>query len=303
MLLHHPADPRHGEVLRTGATVVHGGGGKGGGSQTSTTTSEPWSEQQFFLKDVFNEARKLHGDGVGQIVGPGETSRLAQQMTRNLALGGQPGLESALLENRRMMEGTGQDAFSEQLRAEARGDYLNANPYLDAMFDQAAGRVGTQFNSLFAGGGRTGSGSHAETLAGGLSDMATQIYGGNYAQERDRQQLAARTGLSGINQAIARQPGLESAQYLPTQMLGGVGAQEDSLAQARANLPWLNLGQYASLIQGGYGGTTTTTQPMYSNPAAGILGGASSGAGVGMMIGGPMGAGIGAGAGALLGLL
>ena len=301
---YHPADPRCGEVLRTGAPIVHGGGGKGGGSSTTVQKSDPWAGQQPYLQDIFGQAQRLFQAG-STIANPSADTLRAQQMQRSLALHGrQGGLPQAINANTAMMTGMGPDVHSRQLRREARGDFLNANPYLDAMFDQAAGQVGTQFNSLFAGGGRTGSGSHAETLTRGLADMATNIYGANYAQERDRQQLAARTGLSSINQAIGRAPTLQTAEYLPSQILGGIGAQQDVLAQARADQPWANLGRSGGLVQGHYGGTSTTTSPLHRNPAAGLLGGASAGAGIAGTLGlaTPWGAAL-TGAGALLGLL
>ena len=90
----------------------------------------------------------------------------------------------------------------------ASGSYLNANPYLNAQFNDAAGNVGEQFsntvlpglNQTFGAAGRTGSRSHTGAidaatgrLGDTLSGLATDIYGGNYAQERQNQLAAAGT--------------------------------------------------------------------------------------------------------------
>lgn len=281
-------------------------GGKGGGRSTTTTVqqADPWVGQQPFLRDVFGQAQRQYQQGGVPITPFSADTLQAQQMTRDLALGGQPGLDAALAANQNMVTGTATDPYSQQLQAEASGAYLNANPYLDAMFDQAAGRVTENVHSAFGGAGRFGSPAHQEGLSRSLADMATNIYGANYAQERDRQQLAARTGLSGINQAIGRAPALDQAQYMPAQLLGGVGAQVESMEQAQANQRANDLARYASLVQGAYGGTTTTTSPLYSNPAARLLGGGAAGAGIGSaMFADPWTIGGFALGGGLLGLL
>lgn len=71
------------------------------------------------------------------------------------------------------------------------GDYLNSNPYLDAMYNKAAGKVGANVAGYFSGKGRYGSGAHQGVLQEGLNNLATDIYGGNYNAERARQQSAA----------------------------------------------------------------------------------------------------------------
>lgn len=305
----HPANPRLHERLTLSGAVVHGGGKGGGGSTTTVQQADPWQGQQQYLRDVFGLAQDQFDRGTTIVPFSQDTLR-AQQMQRELIPGSQANLEMSNAANRNMMMGQGTDPYSRQLQAEASGAFLNANPYLDQMYNQAADQVTNRFHSAFGTSGRFGSPSHQRELAGGLADMATNIYGANYSQERDRQQLAARTGLSGVNQAIGRAPSLDQARFIPAQILGGVGAQTEGLQQAIANQPANDLARYAALVQGGYGGTTTTRGPGGSgvNPAAGLLGGAATGAGIAgalggpAAIGGPWTAGL-VGAGALLGLL
>lgn len=56
--------------------------------------------------------------------------------------------------------------------------------------------------------------------------------------------------------------------------LYNMGGNQQALNQQMINAPWQLLGNYSNLIQGNYGGTTSTSQPYYSNPMSGILGGA-----------------------------
>ena len=303
-----PGNPRSYERLTLFGATVHGGGKGGGGSSTTVQQSDPWEGQQPYLNTLFEQARQQLNRGSTVTPFSQDTLR-AQQMTRDLVNQGGT-LPTAANYNEALITGAGRTPFDTQLIHEARGDYLNANPYVDQMFNQAADQVTNRFHSAFGGAGRFGSPSHQRELAGGLADMATNIYGTNYAQERDRQQMAARTGLSSMHQAIGRAPQLDQAAYIPAQMLGGVGAQTESLQQTIANRPANDLARYAALIQGGYGGTTTTRGPSGGgvNPAAGLLGGAATGAGIAgafggpAAIGGPWTAGL-VGAGALLGLL
>jgi hypothetical protein len=113
----------------------------------------------------------------------------------------------------------------EQLTATAQGDYLTGNPYLDAQFQQASQQVGGQFQDItqpgitatFGGAGRTGGGLHGQQIQAAqgelsreLGDMATDIYGQNYQQERARQLAAA--GLLGEQDLGASAQSLQAAQ-------------------------------------------------------------------------------------------
>lgn len=86
------------------------------------------------------------------------------------------------------------------------GQFLNSNPYLDGMFNEAASAVTRNFQesvapglaSTFSNAGRTGSVAHQQAadaqqqqLGDTLSGLASNIYGQNYAQERQNQLGAA----------------------------------------------------------------------------------------------------------------
>lgn len=70
-----------------------------------------------------------------------------------------------------------------------QGDYLNNNPYLDQTFQNAANATRTQLSSEFAGQGRD-LGAALPARSEQLQHLASNIYGGNYQAERDRQMSA-----------------------------------------------------------------------------------------------------------------
>ncbi len=77
------------------------------------------------------------------------------------------------------------------------GRYLDpaSNPYLSQTYDAAARQITPRINSLFEASGRYGSGAQQGVLGQNLSDLATNIYGGNYNAERARQFGAAGTSI------------------------------------------------------------------------------------------------------------
>lgn len=91
------------------------------------------------------------------------------------------------------------------LQQSAGGSMLNSNPYVDQTYNRAAGEMTRNFreavapgiDSAYARAGRVGSNSYAtarntadRSLGTALGDLATNIYGGNYANERQLQQAA-----------------------------------------------------------------------------------------------------------------
>lgn len=140
-------------------------------------------------------------------------------------------------------------AGTDQMLKTVNGDYLNANPYLDATYKKAADQVGAGIDSRFSAAGRYGSGAHQGVLGTSLGNLATDIYGGNYQAERGRQSSA---------------------------MLGVPSYQTASTSALFAPL-----NQYKGLTTG-YGGGSQTN-PYFSNTAGGILSGALAGSQLGRM--------------------
>ncbi len=142
-------------------------------------------------------------------------------------------------------------AGNEYLQDVIGGDYLNSNPYIDAMFNRAAGQVSAGVNSQFSKAGRYGSGAHTGVLSESLGNLATDIYGKNYATERQNQQQAAALSPS-FGNSIINQPFLKGQ----------------------------NLLQGVNSIKGG-----TTSTPYFQNQLGDLLGGALGGAALGKLFG------------------
>jgi len=220
-----------------------------------------------------------------------------------------------------------------QVGQTAAGGFLNANPYQQAMMEAATRPLTQQFSqavlpgisSLYSRSGRLGSGAMeralgtaTEAYGRSLGDITANIAGTQYQQERGLQQQAqlAQSQLAGLA------PQFYSQQFLPSQTLAQVGAQQEAIAaqplqeqlaryQFGQQLPYQQLQGYLSSVYGtplGSYGTQTTNAPTYQNRGAGILGGGLAG-GLGgyalgqafPAIGGTYGALGGAALGGLLG--
>ena len=221
-----------------------------------------------------------------------------------------------------------------QVGQTASGGFLNANPYQQAMMEAATRPLTQQFSqavlpgisSLYSRSGRLGSGSMeralgtaTEAYGRSLGDITANIAGSQYQQERAMQQQAqlAQAQLAGAA------PSFYGQQFLPSQTLAQVGAQQEAIAaqplqeqlaryQFGQQLPYQQLQGYLSSVYGtplGSYGTQTTNAPTYQNRGAGILGGGIAG-GLGgyalgqafpNQIGGTYGALGGAALGGLLG--
>jgi hypothetical protein len=127
------------------------------------------------------------------------------------------------------------------------GGFLGSNPYLDQTFNQAALATQNQLASQFAGAGRNVDQSEG-LRSQQLNDLATQIYGGNYQAERDRQQ-----------QTLGMSPALGQAQYGGYDRLLGVG-------QSGSNA----LDQYLNRVGGNFGSSVKTSGG--GNVFGGLLG-------------------------------
>lgn len=282
-----------------------GGGGKGGGGGGSNTTTiqkaDPWEGVQPYIKDYLAVGQQVtqrpynfyNGDNVA---GFAPEQEMGMRLGTQRALAGSPTLNAA----------------NNNITGTLNGNYLSpdSNPWLKGTVNQSLNDVQTRINSQF-NNNNFGSSAHQETLQRGLADQANNLYGQNYANERNNQLQAA-------TQAI----GLAGADYQDANYLQGIGAQRQALANQylgnsstqfnnAANWPYDQLARYGDVVRAGQGvgGTTTTTapNPNQSSPLAGALGGGL--AGYGLANSGMLGAWgmsnpwLAAGGGALAGLL
>ena len=202
--------------------------------------------------------------GGSTVVPFSQQTQMAQDLTTARALGGSAPVNAA--------SGYTTDVLG--------GNYLNSNPWLDQTFDRAAGQVGQNLDSFFARSGRDLE-AQAPQRVEALNNLATSIYGGNYQQERDRQQ-----------QAVGFAPGLANQDWLNLGQLGGVGSQIEGLAgryqqdnQNRFNFeqmrPEQALDAYIQRVMGQSSNYGQQSQPIYQNQGASALGGAAVGSQLG----------------------
>lgn len=264
---------------------MSGGGGQSGTQQTvQKQSSAPWADQQPYLRRGFQEAERLL-DSDQPTYFPGDT-----------VVGFDPAQEQAL--NLMQQRAEAGNPLTQQAQGYAgdvlSGNYLDAgNPYFSQMVQSISDTVTPAVTSQFEGSGRFGSGLHAGTMADAVARQAAPLAFQNYQMERGR-----------MDNAASMAPGLADADYGDYSRLFDVGAQRQGMAQQElgADIERYNFGQnverakladFMSLIQGNYGGETTSTvnQPLYRNNTANALGMASTLAGIGGTLFSPVGGG------------
>jgi hypothetical protein len=149
-----------------------------------------------------------------------------------------------------------QDATN-QFRSTINGDYLNpaSNPFLGQYVNDALGLVKSNFAGQYGGqaGGNLGNSGYQEMLTRTLANTALPIYANAYNTERQNQLQASQMA-----------PAMDAAPFAP-------------------------LREYSAILQNAPGGSTTTSQPFFTNPAAGALGVALAGGQLFGMMGGRQG--------------
>lgn len=307
-----------------------GGKGGGGGSTTTVQKADPWAGQQPYLQDIFQQAQQLYNSGgMAPNYYPGQTvadqsqwTQNALQMQADRAQNGSPLIDNA--SNAMNNITTGQALQNNQGLNVLNQLSQEDNPYVDELYNRANSQAQSAINGNFSAAGRYGSGAHAAASADAANNLANEMYSALWDKRADAAQAAGQLYNTGIGQqVVAGQAGQQLANqaYTDAAALGQAGAAMDDYNQQKINADidrynynqqqaLLALQNYNNLIQGSYGGTTTTTGQQNSGGSTfgNVLGGALAGGGIGYglaagsTLGGPIGAGIGALAGGLLGL-
>jgi hypothetical protein len=257
-------------------------------SGNQVTKTEPPSYQLPYLQEGLGYARGLFAEGGPEQYGGNTVVPFAPQTEQALS-----GIQQRATQGSALTQ-AGQGYATDTLN----GKFLDqGNPWLDATFNRAAQATQAAGEAQYAGTGRNvqaGAPQRTDMLTG----LATQIYGGAYDAERNRQQ--------GVLPYVSP---LAEADYRDLSALQGVGAQVEDLSgrymedaarrwDTEQNRPGDTLDSYLQRISGNMGSTQST--PIYRNRTAGAAGGAISGAQLGSSFG-PWGALIGGAAGGLLG--
>lgn len=240
-------------------------------SQTVTTSPPAW--QLPYLQYGLGQAQDIYQNGGTPVVPFSPYSEQAIQGTADRATAGSPTVGAA----------------NDYIMKSLQGGFLGSNPYLDQTFNQAALQTQNQLASQFAGSGRNVDASMG-LRSQQLNDLATQIYGGAYGQERQLQQQS-------VGQAVP----LANQDYVDLAQLRGAGQSVEGLAQEYAAQPANALNQYLGQV-GAIPAGSTTTSPLYRNTGAAIAGGALAGSQIGSSLSSSPWAGwLGAIGGGLLG--
>ena len=284
-----------------------GGKGGGGGSTTTVQKADPWSGQQPYLTDIFQKAQQLYNSGgmapnyyPGQTVaGQSDWTKQALQMQADRAQSGSPLITNA--SNAMNNITTGQAIAGNQglntLNQLAQED----NPYVDELYNRANSQVQANLDGNFNRAGRYGSGAHEAAAADAANNLAAQMYSSLWDKRADAAQSAGQLYNTGIGQqVVAGQTGQQLANqaYTDAEALSQAGGMMDDYNQQLINADidrynynqqkaLLALQNYNNLIQGSYGGTSTTTgqQSNSGSTLGNVAGGALTGGGLAYMLG------------------
>jgi len=277
---------------------LFGGGGSPQPAGTTTTVqkSDPWSGQQPYLSDLFSHAQGLYDNYTPQFFPNPTVAPLDPLQGQAIALEAQRGLTGSPVDTAAQQSATN---FLD-------GSYASAgNPYFQGMANSVLANVVPGLEAQFNQGNSLNNPGVAYAVSQGATDALGNLAYQNYSDQ-----------LSNQLKALALAPQTTALDFRNIAALGDAGSQLQNQAQQQINdaiarfnfqqqLPYEQLNDYANLIQGGYGSTSTLTQPYFQNQnsllGAGLLGAGMLGGGV--LGGGSGGSGWGSLAGAGLGAL
>ena len=246
---------------------------------TTTTAEEPSDFIRPYLTQAIDYSQDLFEADMPNFfpnatyTGFSPETETALDLTRARATAGSPLLNLSQTEANRILS----------------GDYLSptTNPYSQALFNQMAGDVTSQVQSQFSKAGRLGSGANQEILTRNLGELANQVYGDQYNRERENM----------VN-AMSTAPTLAQADYQDIERLATVGAEKESLEQAKLQdaiarfdfeqqKPFIKLNEYLGALGANVPSTTVETTPVFRDRAGGLLAGAGTGINIASQLGLP----------------
>lgn len=248
--------------------------------KSSTTTSVNYSPEESAMRTgVMDEAKRIYdatSTAMQQTPYPGSQpapfspdTLTGQAYARDYALG--PAIQQASNMNNAVQFGLWDVLFPQTNPALQSSIDAAIRPITESYTD--TGGVMSQIRDGAVGAGQFGSSRQgvAEGIAAGryadaIGDTASRMANENYQK-----------GLDTFSRTLAFAPQALQAGLMPSNILSGIGAQNemqaqqinDYLANARMwdyNAPWTPLQNYASIVFGGANPTTSTTQR--SNPSA-----------------------------------
>jgi hypothetical protein len=279
-----------GNPALAGATLgaIAGAAGSRPESQTQTNTQSlpPWLQP--YAESFLRRADALSQQPFQEYTGPGVApmtpdQTLAIDQARHLAVNGDP------------LVGRARDQQSALLA----GQMLGPNQFLDRYAQGIGDRMGEAYatgtraglmgRQAMGGGTLNNSSAFGQTLQNSdrafgdaLGQTMNQLYYGNFRDERNAQDAAARSSLGFAADQRAATQGLMSAGLLQQQQQQNVNNLQRSEFDRRQQYPYQQLDVLRGAINPAFGGqsSATRTDPGVS-PWQGALGGALSGWAIG----------------------
>ena len=220
----------------------------GGGQQSSSSTSGPWSGQVPYLNQVFSSAQGQYNDYTPQYYGFSGTAGGTPTQTGDSTVSPMNSMETNALNQTSNLGTNGSSALNAANTSMTNilsGDPANNSAILSG--------VVPQLTSQFTGGGL----SDNPNVANAVSQGATQALLNNQNQAANTANTLYNTQLGGAQAAYgAGQQQQNQDQNVLTNKVNAYNYYQQ--------LPYTQLNQYANLVNGQYGSTTTTSQPQQS---------------------------------------
>ena len=255
----------------------------GTSTATNTTSSIP-PELQPYLGSIFGGAQNLLSGITGTGGAAGGTNGVLSGLAGNQLAG--------TLAGQYFLPNSWNPYGGYETNVPTNPYFGQNNPYLQGALDRASGDVTSKVMAQFNRPGAFGGSANQEVLARELSNLQNQFRYQDYG-------LQAQLGESDVNRRtntsladILRNSGLwntdmarntQNFQTERSRQLGTATATPDwysSLVQSQFS-PYT---QYANLLKG-WGGTSSTSQPVYSSPLGSAFGGALTGYSLSKMFG------------------
>jgi hypothetical protein len=280
--------------MRINRTLCGKGGGGGQTTVTENKIPEEFVPYLFGNGGIITDAQSMFNQGgFGVPDRPGSTTQEAWQTGKNLA----SNLTSSFLPDMQTL------LKNMQTPGSARGAELDAamKAATTPLTDQYSRVTIPSIQDSAIMSGTTG--SARQGIAEGLakSDLDRSVLDVN--SKMQYQALSDDLSRTQQGQALASQfaPSLLNMLSTPTNILSGIGSQQDAFQSLLNNAGKNNLTDYADLIRSFIPGTSSSSTA--TGPKGSKWGGALSGAGTGALIGSQIMPGIGTGIGAGLGAL
>lgn len=230
--------------IECGRRIYGGGGGSGGGGSSTTVQNIP------------DELKPLANAYTNKAIGLSTQNYNPYTQQRYASLNPLQTTGITGIANRALMGSQTMDNAEGNLNQLMGG---SSNPYLGSMVQQAQDSVLSNFNTGAVNSGSFGNSGQQEMLARQLGNVATNMYGNAYNQDRSNQLQAI-----GMAPTFGNQAYQDAAQLINAgQTLQDQEQQNRDFSyqqfQEEQNLPYKQLAAMAGVFGSNLGGSSTTT--------------------------------------------